>query len=118
MQGIIDMFSKDILSSTFHCSANLSTYERMLLHEMAEEAQMGHDSVGQGKNRHVVLTKKKAEKATEQRPKPEKEQNLVVCSTCSKQVPKANIDLHKLKCTVTTVVHNTVSYRPRFVQSA
>ena len=26
--------------------------------------------------------------------------SIVLCSTCSKQVPKSNIELHKLKCTL------------------
>ena len=57
MQKIIDDFVKDSSAIDFHCSADLSTYERMLLHDLAEKLQLGHVSQGDGKKRHIVLSK-------------------------------------------------------------
>ena len=41
MQAIIDDFVKNPSKKEFHCSADLSTYERMILHDFAENAQLG-----------------------------------------------------------------------------
>ena len=57
MQAIIDDFVKNPSKKEFHCSADLSTYERMLLHDLAEKLQLGHVSQGDGKKRHIVLSK-------------------------------------------------------------
>ena len=41
MQAVIDDFLKNPSEAEFHCSADLSTYERMILHDFAEKAQIG-----------------------------------------------------------------------------
>ena len=41
MQAIIDDFVKNPSKKEFHCSADLSTYERLILHDFAENAQLG-----------------------------------------------------------------------------
>ena len=41
-----------------HLPANLKPFERQLVHEMAEEAGLSHESVGKGATRHIVLQHK------------------------------------------------------------
>jgi len=121
MQAIIDDFVKNPSKKEFHCSADLSTYERMILHDFAENAQLGHASQGEGKQRHLVLSKggpKKVEAEKENQARGatstststsssskilNKDEAMVLCSSCAKQVPKVNIELHKLRCTVVDV---------------
>ena len=120
MQKIIDDFVKDSSAIDFHCSADLSTYERMLLHDLAEKLQLGHVSQGDGKKRHIVLSKggglKKVEvneddgvekrrgaASGEEATSTSTTSAMVLCSSCAKQVPKINIELHKMKCTVLDV---------------
>ena len=110
MRQIIEDFLKATDQSVLHCSAELNTYERMLMHELAEEAGLSHMSQGEAKERHIVLTKKKNLPKTLSQAKEDHQQpsassktvgeKLVVCSTCSKEIPKANIELHKLRCMV------------------
>ena len=111
MQAIIQDFLNDPKATVHHCAPCLTSYERMLLHELAEQSgQLNHNSQGDGKSRHIVLEKKEMSSATslikegkvaEGAGEVGKKKTLpnVVCSTCAKEVPKANIDLHKLKCT-------------------
>ena len=58
LQKIIDDFVKDGSSKKeLHCSSELTSYERMVLHELANIAQLSHASEGEGKTRHIVLRK-------------------------------------------------------------
>lgn len=105
LQKIIDNFLEEGENiTTFHCSPDFTSHDRMLLHEMAEKAELGHASQGDGKARHIVLTKtsKKGHKEEEvvecDKKIPGAAPNLVQCSTCCRQVPRSNIELHKLKC--------------------
>ena len=106
MSAIIEDFLDKSSETVLHCPSDLNTYERMLLHEMAEEKGLEHESIGEGKKRHIVLKKssselpKKPEISPDDQAKVKKAEKVVVCSTCAREVPKANIELHKLKCTV------------------
>ena len=107
LQKIIDDFLQDETQNEHHCSPDLTSYERMKLHEFAEKAQLSHASEGDGKKRHIVL-KKVNENVTNEsdikdeasNAKNQKSSAMVQCFTCSRQVPKPNIELHKLKCTI------------------
>ena len=108
-------------------SPKMNSFERMLMHEVAESFNLIHESVGEGKDRHIVIKKKNADKtvvkaSTVEKPikttsgavnKPkntpkepttsDKKNNsiaidVVTCSTCQKEIPKCNIELHKLRC--------------------
>ena len=57
LQKIIDDFVKDGSKKELHCSSELTSYERMVLHELANIAQLSHASEGEGKIRHIVLRK-------------------------------------------------------------
>ena len=57
LQKIIDDFVRNESKEELHCSSELTSYERMVLHELAGEAQLSHASEGEGKNRHIVLRK-------------------------------------------------------------
>ena len=113
----------------FELSPNLNPNERRLIHEVAEELNIFHESEGVGRERHIVLKKKASsssqtlsQKSTELSEKSSKKENvkpnvintpteptvthqtkninIVTCSTCQKEMPKANIELHKLRCSV------------------
>ena len=42
MEAIIDKFLKDSSTTEVHCSEDLSTYERMILHDLAEKMGLGN----------------------------------------------------------------------------
>ena len=104
LEKLVQDFICNASQTVLHCSWDYTTYERMLLHELAEKAKLGHASQGEGKKRHIVLTKERLlESNAEQQPmaaKVIKDDTNVICSTCLQKVPKANIQLHKLKCSV------------------
>ena len=110
MQKLVNDFISDASQTVLHCSPDYTTYQRMLLHELAEKAKLGHASQGEGKKRHIVLTKPTITANSSSTPEllPTKiaaaenavikDDTNVICSTCSQKVPKANIQLHKLRC--------------------
>ena len=87
--------------SSLALSTDLNSHDRLLIHEIAEKLGLCHESVGQGKNRHICLKKQKPEEDQDAE-KREKDNSskcvLVKCSTCQREVPKANIELHKMRC--------------------
>ena len=87
--------------SSLALSTDLNSHDRLLVHEIAEKLGLCHESVGQGKNRHICLKKQKPEKDRECEEREKKEpskSDLVKCSTCQREVPRANIELHKIRC--------------------
>lgn len=102
-------------SQVLHFPSELTAQERRMVHEMAEELGLGHESLGEAKSRHLVLSKKVAEgkeniaappEAADVRslqtsyqtaPGPDSAV-VLVCSNCQKSVAKANMELHKLRC--------------------
>jgi len=101
----------------FNFSNELNSYERRLVHELAEEHNLQHESVGEGKERHILLSKpivkllKSAESNVsdilvdvnesvkdENNTRVESSSNQVICNNCGKVVPKNNIELHKVRC--------------------
>lgn len=101
-----------------HLSVELNANERRLVHELADAHGLVHDSVGEGKSRHIVLRKAGVNDLS-----PEKlilkGENLdtkkemgvavkvgtntsdnftVTCVSCGARIPKANMELHKLRC--------------------
>jgi ATP-dependent RNA/DNA helicase IGHMBP2 len=100
----------------------LTAQERFLVHEIAEELGLLHESVGEAKTRHIVLTKPPNEEKTKvdetvqqeipglsaasgsspplQLPVNTGTTSLVLCNNCQKSVAKANMELHKLRCQV------------------
>jgi len=113
--------SKDQL---FNFSPELNSYERRLVHELGEENMLVHESVGEGKDRHIMIkkvggsnannaTSKTSVKVSEKEVKDvackaveqeDGEDNAkaaavqVVCSTCGRSVPRQNVELHKARC--------------------
>jgi len=106
--------------------AQLSSFERMLVHEVAEAAGLLHESHGEGAERRIIV-RRKVEKgqeevknesddkvkdvlkraATEVRADKGCEEtveenvllaNHISCSKCKKNVPKINFELHKARC--------------------
>jgi len=51
-------FERQLMQLEKHLPANLKPFERQLVHEMAEEAGLSHESVGEGATRHIVLRHK------------------------------------------------------------
>lgn len=106
MQKLVNDFISDASQTVLHCSWDYTTYQRMLLHELAEKAKLGHASQGEGKKRHIVLTKPTTTpdllptKTANAENAVIKDDTNVICSTCSQKVPKSNIQLHKLRCCV------------------
>ena len=98
-----------------HLSSDLNPNERRLMHECADLFNIIHLSEGQGKERHIVLKKftstdnenlKKVEENEKKNPqmrnasdvKDKCDMNLVSCANCHKEMPKTNMQLHKLRC--------------------
>ena len=98
-EAIVSEFVESAKSS-LALSTDLNSHDRLLVHEIAEELGLCHESVGQGKNRHICLKKQKPEADREDVEKREKDNSsqCVKCSTCQREVPKTNIELHKMRC--------------------
>jgi len=96
-------------------SKTLNSWERRVVHEIADNLGVLHESVGEGSDRHIVLRKKgipnsdEAVKSEDDKENtPEKDANVVSvktksgsrveCCSCQKSVPKQNIELHKARC--------------------
>jgi len=114
---------KDFLSSADtlkHLSSDLNANERRLVHECADLFDLIHESEGQGKERHIVLKKslckeqKNSNLVREEKKsvlpqvknasdKVRGEKDTVTCANCLKELPKSNIELHKLRCTLKVV---------------
>ncbi|XP_059090373.1 DNA-binding protein SMUBP-2-like [Tigriopus californicus] len=77
-------------------SPELNSHDRMVVHEIAKSHGLIHESTGEGRKRHIVL-----KKLAPVPPKEEKVQvksDYVQCSGCLARMPKANIELHKIRC--------------------
>merc|ERR1712200_259833 len=102
-------------------SIDLDSSEWRIVHELAEEMCLLHQSLGEGKERHIVLQKKSRDSnkretiplhqgaiSAEARPDSEveigegKEKNINIthCSNCNRDIPKDNLELHLLRCRV------------------
>lgn len=124
-------------------SADLNSFERRLVHELSEEYNLIHESIGEGNKRYIMISKKVGKEKIVPLPSsvakgsvkvanpnttsedvkiltPEikmketegvelkrdssteniSSSNIVECNTCKKMVPKTNIDLHKIRCSV------------------
>ena len=95
---------------------DLNSNERRLIHEIADSQGLIHESTGDGLSRHIVLRKrndpepvadvkpnmvllkKSAEICETLAESGTKKVDSVLCKTCSKEVPRTNIDLHVLRC--------------------
>ena len=96
-------------------SSSLSSFERMLVHELAEEAGLSHESVGEGKDRFIKLSKSKSVKddigetvQIEENTSKSSSEMKTVCQSCIKPVPKSNLELHKLECDKITISRQKV----------
>ncbi len=92
----------------------LNSHDRLIVHEIAEHFGLAHESVGEGKNRRICLQKKSdgASKSSAKietkaksthAPKPANEDvnekpDIVTCCNCQREMPRSNIELHKLRC--------------------
>ena len=55
----IMQFNSQSSSKELHLPASLNRYERLQVHETAENLGLSHSTVGEGKDRHIVITKRK-----------------------------------------------------------
>jgi len=98
--------------------SELNSYERRLVHELGEDYKLSHESVGEGRERHIRLSKviKNKVKDTEIK-EGEVTNNIVnakvdtltskdqvICVNCGRAVPRQNIELHKMRCVKAVVV--------------
>ena len=97
-------------------SSDLDSFERRIVHQLAEEMGLLHQSLGEGKERRIVLQKKPRESSTsshqgaeaearscseiEIRKVNERNVNIIQCSNCNQDIPKDNLELHLLRCRV------------------
>lgn len=108
---------------SLHFSSDLNSYERRIIHEIAEEFGLLHESIGDGKNRHIQLRKSTLEACREveksksiysETPSVSVQSdektncNETKCSNCGKLVPKSNIELHKIRCTRPVILNEEV----------
>ena len=106
--------------------AELSSFERMLVHEVAEAAGLLHESHGEGTERRIIVRRKEEKNQEVKKEKKDKVSggkdvlpravtevnadkgtmveettpplNHINCSNCKKNVPKMNFELHKVRC--------------------
>ncbi|XP_071535256.1 DNA-binding protein SMUBP-2-like [Panulirus ornatus] len=58
-EAVIDSFLKSSKQS-YAFSSKLNAYERRVIHEICKEFDLQHESLGEGKNRHIIVQKKSA----------------------------------------------------------
>ncbi|CAL1546219.1 unnamed protein product [Lymnaea stagnalis] len=56
----LEKFISDASLSTLDFPASLNSHDRMVIHEVAEQLGLGHTSTGEGKERHIQVSKVKA----------------------------------------------------------
>ena len=118
-------------------SSDLNSFERRLVHEISEELSLDHESIGEGKSRYIRISKKipdggkkesvffnsltaqKDFNSKDEDAETKSQNNSVIvtqeikCLNCNKMVPKANIDLHKLRCKIQPVQLKTKIDAPK-----
>ena len=57
LKAIVDKFVADSILTTYELPADLNGHDRKLVHDIASELSLEHESVGSGKKRHIVLKK-------------------------------------------------------------
>ncbi len=92
----------------FDFPATLNSHDRLVVHELAEERGLAHSSVGDGNERRIVLRKvggKEEEEEDVEGSEKEQEEveggefcDLVTCGDCRAEMPRANMELHKVRC--------------------
>jgi ATP-dependent RNA/DNA helicase IGHMBP2 len=82
-----------------HCfSADLNSFERRLVHDIADKLGLIHESSGVGEERFILVKKREGKYKREKEPEVVKVSlDLVECRTCHKEVPRNNIDLQNLE---------------------
>ena len=89
----------------------MNSSDRKLVHEIAESLSLGHESIGEGKERFIRVTTTatvSTKNAKTETPKPVQQTeevkesvnsvSVVTCNSCKKSVPRTNIELHKVRC--------------------
>jgi ATP-dependent RNA/DNA helicase IGHMBP2 len=107
--------------AVFHFTSELTSQQRRIVHELAEELGLGHESLGEGRARHIVISRAAVTAAASENGEREilpqssktsslpvtdrfgSEDQLLLCSRCSKSVSKSNMELHKLRCHIQPV---------------
>lgn len=80
---------------TLSFPSHLSSKERLMVHEIAEELRLHHSSEGEGNLRKIVVRKQPVVLEAVQ---PEIPPVHTKCHICSVIVPTSNFDLHVLRC--------------------
>ena len=57
LQELVDKFMTDSNSTTYEFPADMNGHDRKIVHEIASDLSLNHESVGSGKKRRVVLKK-------------------------------------------------------------
>ncbi|XP_054164493.1 DNA-binding protein SMUBP-2-like [Oppia nitens] len=68
----IQLFISDKSSNELSFPSHLSSYERLLVHKIAETFQLIHESVGEGNERYIIVKKKLSNKSLNKEHKTEK----------------------------------------------
>eukprot|EP00095_Tigriopus_kingsejongensis_P010403 maker-scaffold1716_size30199-snap-gene-0.9 protein:Tk10403 transcript:maker-scaffold1716_size30199-snap-gene-0.9-mRNA-1 annotation:"dna-binding protein smubp-2" len=97
-QATIQKFMSDSDQSSHDFSSDLNSHDRMVVHEIAETLDLIHESVGEGKKRHILIRKKVTEVKETPVQKAAFDDGMLQCSGCLARLPKANMELHKVRC--------------------
>ncbi|EGG23977.1 AN1-type zinc finger-containing protein [Cavenderia fasciculata] len=61
LDAMIQQFIKSS-NTVYSLPPTLTSYQRMLVHELADKYKLGHESIGEGEQRQITLTKKSKDK--------------------------------------------------------
>ncbi|OWZ06484.1 hypothetical protein PHMEG_00021255 [Phytophthora megakarya] len=59
----IEAFNESSEGDELHLDANLNGFERLLAHDCAERLGLGHESIGSGLERHIIISRSGAKRA-------------------------------------------------------
>ena len=102
----VQRFIRNASEQRLEFPSGLQVRDRAIIHEIAEELDLHHKSQGEGKSRRIVIEKisKQEPEALEEVPENlEVKKELIKCSGCQKNIPIANVELHKVRCSSSNV---------------
>lgn len=85
-------FLSDTAKTVLDFPASLNSHDRMVVHEVAEELGLNHSSIGEGKARHIQISKKAPSTQTDQEAE---SQELVAGKVISVSTSDSHVEMNK-----------------------
>ncbi|XP_048581003.1 DNA-binding protein SMUBP-2 isoform X2 [Nematostella vectensis] len=98
LQERVQTFMTDSKRNVLEFPASFSDQQRFMVHSIAEDFGLEHESRGEGKERYITIRKPAKNTPTTQEPPHNDNDMLRTCPLCKKLIPTTNLSLHTLHC--------------------